>query len=352
MNIVILTAKYGMGHYTASISLKQELENKNENIHVEIVDFFEIIFPKINRILYNMFNIFVSKFSSIYNFFYQFSSNTNIVSFKNMIRKRIEKLIEEKDPNIIISTFPVCSKCISIYKKMRYVNIKLYTYITDIDIHKEWITDETDAYFVASYETQNQMLNYHISKDKIKVVGIPVRKEFKEKIDIKQKNEVVVMGGGLGLVSGMEKHLKELLKNDNIHITLLTGKNKKLFHKYYNKYNNMTVIGYTNEVYKYMKRAELIMTKPGGITLFEAIYSKTPIYVLYPFLSQEIGNAKFIENNGIGNVVWNKKENISDDILELLQTPIKLENMQGNMQTIKDNLEQLTVIDCMEGGHD
>lgn len=47
MNVLILTAKYGMGHYTASISLKQELEN--ENVQVEVVDFFDIIFPKIDR---------------------------------------------------------------------------------------------------------------------------------------------------------------------------------------------------------------------------------------------------------------------------------------------------------------
>ena len=107
----------------------------------------------------------------------------------------------------------------------------------------------------------------------------------------------------------------------------------------------MTVVGYTNEVYKYMKKAELIITKPGGITLFEAIYSKTPIYVLYPFLSQEIGNAKFIENNEIGKVVWDKKEDVTQDILELLENQTELKKMRENMQGIKSNLEKLTVLD-------
>ena len=49
----------------------------------------------------------------------------------------------------------------------------------------------------------------------------------------------------------------------------------------------MRIIGYTNEVDKYMKEADLILTKSGGITTFEAIYSETPMYIVTPFLSQE-----------------------------------------------------------------
>lgn len=342
-DILILTAKYGMGHYTTSMSLKQELEN--ENISVKVVDFFEIIFPKIKTIIYNIFNLLVSKCSTIYNFFYKFSTKNNMAPFKKIIKKRIDKLIQENNADIIISTFPVCSKYISAYKKMNNTDIRLYTYVTDVEVNKEWLTDETDAYFVASIETKNQMLNYGIPENKINVVGIPVRKEFKEKIYAKSKNEIVIMGGGLGLIPNMEKTISDLMENENIHITLLTGKNQKLFEKYNNKYTNMTVIGYTNEVYKYMKKAELIVTKPGGITLFEAIYSKTPIYVLNPFLSQEIGNAKFIENNGIGKVVWDKKEDVTQDILDLLGNQTELKEMRDNMQEIKSSLEKLTVLD-------
>ena len=343
MNILILTAKYGMGHYTAAMSLKQELESENTNIDVS--DFFEISYPKIKNIIYNIFNFLVSKCRSLYNFFYKFTANTEKAPFKTIIRKKIEEVIKEKNIDIIISTFPVCSKYISDYKKISNANVKLYTYITDVEVNKEWLTDETDMYFVASSDTKKQMIDYNIPNDKIKIVGIPVRKEFKQEICKKCRNEVVIMGGGLGLIPHMEKSLKKLFENQNVHVTLLTGKNQKLFNKYYNKYTNMTVIGYTNEVYKYMERANLIITKPGGITLFEAIHSKTPIYVLYPFLNQEIGNAKFIENNEIGKVVWSKTENVTQDILKLLDTPLKIEKMRKNMQIIKDNLEKLTVID-------
>lgn len=348
MNILILTAKYGMGHFTAAMSLKQELEScKNQ---VEVVDFLDIIFPKIKMLIYGAFNFLVSRCSSIYNFFYKFTANTKFTPFKNVMKRRIEKMLEERKPDVIISTFPVCSKYISAYKKAKNVNLKLYTYITDIEANKEWIADETDAYFVASEETKQQMLDYLIPEDKIKIVGIPVKKEFKENADIKKGHEIVVMGGGLGLIPQMEKSLENLVQNQEFHITLLVGKNQKLFEKYQNRYPNMTVVGYTENVYQYMKKAQLIITKAGGITLFEAIHSKTPMYVLSPFLSQEIGNAKFIENHEIGKVEWRKNTDSTQDILKLLKTPDFLEKMRSNMQKVKDELEMLNAIDMYEKG--
>ncbi len=348
MNILILTAKCGMGHYTASMSLKQKLEN--QTTQVEVLDFFDLIFPNLKTIIYGSFNFLVTKCSHIYNFFYRFSAHSNFAPFKKIMKKRIEKILNEKNIDIVISTFPVCSKYVSAYKKLNHSDLKLYTFITDIDVNKEWLTSETDAYFVSSNETKLQMLHMGICEKQIKVIGIPVRKEFKRNHPAKNKNEIVVMGGGLGLIPYMEKTLQNLAQNPNLHITLLTGKNQKLFDKYHNQFKNMTVVGYTNEVHQYLNKAELIITKAGGITLFEAIHTKTPLYILYPFLSQKIGNAKFIEKNEIGKVIWNKNENATTDILTLLKNPQKLELMQKNMQNIKSQLEPLTVLDVYEKG--
>ena len=317
---------------------------------VEVIDFFELIFPKMKTMIYGIFNFLVSRCSCVYNFFYKFSANTKFAPFKSMMRKRIEKILEEKKIDIVISTFPVCSKYVSVYKKVKNTNLKLYTYITDVEVNQEWLTDETDAYFVASDETKWQMMQNGVSSNRIKVVGIPVKREFKKASFEKGKNEILVMGGGLGLLPAMEETLENLAKHREIHITLLTGKNQKMFEKYYGKYSNMKVVGYTDKVYEYLEKAELILTKAGGITLFEAIHSKTPMYVLNPFLSQEIGNAKFIEKNEMGKVVWNKTGNVAKDILDLLKSPDELENMRKNMQRIKSQLEEITVMDLYEKG--
>ena len=60
---------------------------------------------------------------------------------------------------------------------------------------------------------------------------------------------------------------------------------------------------YKRQVYRYMEKADLIVTKPGGITLFESIFAELPLATIAPTLMQEIHNAEFIEANAIGRVI-------------------------------------------------
>ena len=90
--------------------------------------------------------------------------------------------------------------------------------------------------------------------------------------------------------------------------------------------------------------AEIIITKAGGITLFEAINSQTPIYVISPFLYQEVGNAMYIEKEGIGIINWNDNESVTTDIINLLNYPMKLERMKRNMRKITNNLENTNIL--------
>ncbi len=76
-----------------------------------------------------------------------------------------------------------------------------------------------------------------------------------------------------------------------------------------------------------------MFTKPGGATLFEAINSKTPVIIKYPKVGQEIENAKFIIDKGIGVVYKTDKE--FQNLLEKL--------VQGKLDSFieytKENLE-------------
>ena len=83
-----------------------------------------------------------------------------------------------------------------------------------------------------------------------------------------------------------------------------------------------------------MQRADLIITKAGGITTFEAIATKTPLYIIKPFLEQEFGNAKYIEDHNIGRVLWDTYADEAEDILQLLRHDRLLETMKKNMQEI------------------
>lgn len=339
MKILILTAKFGYGHTSAAYSIKEKILLENSDYNVEVIDFIEYLFPKTSKIIYGIFNFLVNKCCTLYNFLNKIASKNSKAPLKSFIVRKIEKLLNDNNVDMCISVFPICSQYISAYKTLKKSKIILNTCITDIDVCKEWISNETNLYFVASEKTKDNLINMGISKEKIIVSGIPVKRKFNCKKDLKTKKNILIMGGGLGLIPTIDDFLNALDSNKSFTINVIVGNNQKLYDKISKKYKNINVIGFTDEVYKYMKEASLIVTKAGGVTMFEAIEEETPLFIIKPFLKQEIGNALFIENNNIGKVVWDKNNSLTSDILRLIENKEQRLEMINNMQKIKMDLE-------------
>lgn len=341
MKILILTGAFGMGHHSAAQAIKEEILIDDPNANIDIIDVVDYIFPKISKIIYKVFNFVVSRFPLMYNYFNKIASRNPSTPIKELVAKKIDILLNDKNIDMIISTFPICSQYISAYKKIKNNNIPLFTYITDIDVNEEWICENTNMYFVGSEKTKESLIQKGVEKEKIIVCGIPVKNDFKAQPIIhkrKDNKEILIMGGGLGLIPRGNKILDYLSNIENINITLIAGKNERLIKQIKENYPNINVLGYCDNVYDYMKKADLLITKSGGITLFEAIHSTTPLYVIRPFLFQEIGNARFIQEHRIGKVIWTKGTDICEDITFLLENDILLDDMKKNIKNIRKSL--------------
>lgn len=338
MNILILTGKFGFGHNSAAASIKEKILLENPTYNVKIIDFIEYMFPILNKYIYGIFNFLVDKCHALYNCLNKISSKKANAPLKKVIVKKIDDLIYENNTDLIISVFPACSQYISAYKRMVNNDIILNTCITDIDVNEEWISNETNMYFVASNKTKEILLKKGVSENKIVVSGIPVKSSFKPNHRLNKKKNILIMGGGLGLIPNINELLDNIENNPSIQVNIIVGNNQKLKEELSSKYKKINIIGFTNQVSSYMKKADLIVTKAGGITMFEAIHSETPLFVIKPFLTQEVGNAEFIDSNNIGKVIWNKKVSITKEILTLLNNEIELKTMSNQMKNLKAQL--------------
>lgn len=365
MKVLILTSRFGMGHYCAAEAIKEELLQSDSDDIIEIVDIVKILFPNMYKLIYKVFNLFICRFSRIYNFINSFVTTHEKTGLKKGYLSKINSVVEKYNPDLIVSTWSASSRYISSYKKEYNCEIPLYTYITDVTVHDGWITDMTNMYFVATRDTKKMLITKGVDSNKIVINGIPVKWSFKQKLQINSINDgqvslfksttndyelpdkllhnkkrILIMGGGLGLIPNLDNILENLYGADKVNITILTGKNKKLLNKLKKDYPKIDVVGYTNQVYKYMKNADLVITKPGGISTFEAIYSNTPLYVIKPFLSQEVGNAKFIEKMFIGKIAWENNFDISEDIISLISNEKILGKMKENMKALQDEVSE------------
>ena len=124
---------------------------------------------------------------------------------------------------------------------------------------------------------------------------------------------------------------------------MITGKNQEIYKKLHGKYENIDVIGYTNEVYRYMQEADVVISKPGGITLFETIHAGTPLLVFEPFLQQEINNTGFIVGRGIGMILEKNPMDCVREISKIVHDDTLLDAMKANVDRLKREYDQTVI---------
>jgi processive 1,2-diacylglycerol beta-glucosyltransferase len=350
MKITILTGKFGMGHMSVAKAIEEKIIENHLEAEVEIIDWINYVSPKLANRCYTLFEILVKKGCKLYNTRYRLLENKKTnqkPELYNYFKWYFKKFMEEKQPDIIISTLPLCSQITSLYKEKTGSSITLITCVTDITGHSEWINNNTDIYMIGSNYVKEKFLKKGVSPEKIFVTGIPVRLGFTklepyEKVNrekdnkVKDNRKLLVMGGGLGLLPVDSEFYNGLDLLNNVEVTIITGKNQTLYNSLKGKYKNIRVVGYVNNVYDYMKQADAIITKPGGVTTFEAIAAGVPILALNPFLQQEINNSQYIKDMCIGAIICGNDKKCLQEIADILNRK-QLDIFRTNIQKINSS---------------
>ena len=116
--------------------------------------------------------------------------------------------------------------------------------------------------------------------------------------------------------------------------------NRKLYERLVGKYPHIEVLGFTDQVCTYMERSDLVLTKPGGITTFESLFSELPILAWEPFWEQERKNARFLVDQGIGRIAGKESGKCLEAIRALIYDDGALDAMAANMRLLKHQLGQ------------
>ena len=345
MKVLILTGKFGMGHWSASQSLAQQFQDEEPGTEVRVLDFIDYAVPSASEAWYKGFSLLVTHGSGIYNTYYKITENMESDAhppFEWHFLERLSTLLDEEEPDMVVATHPLCAQLVSRYKQETGGALLLVTCITDLSVHGEWINSGTDCYLVGTEEIKERLAAKGVNRDIIYVTGIPVRAEFKLPVhrgDRQQRN-LLIMGGGLGMMPKKDSFYEALDTLPGVRTTIITGRNQKLYDRLAGKYENIEVVGFTDRVYEYMAWADLVLTKPGGITMFESIFSELPILAWEPFLEQEKNNARFLVKRGLGRVAAKEPDECLTAIRELIYDDYTLADMSAKMHALKEKLEQ------------
>ena len=350
--VIIFYASYGGGHLNAAKSIQNCILKKYPQIDVELIDCMKYVNITIEKITTAAYREMAKKAPWAWGRIYSDSQKgplAHISSRSNKIMAiKLLKLLKEKTPDLIISTHPFGSQMCSYLKRKGKINSKIATIMTDFAPHDQWLvgSDYTDYFFVAHEKMKNYLISKGINTNKIFVTGIPISERFSENFNREEifkelnlpenQKTILFFGGGeygLGKTKTIEI-LTCLAKNfNNISIIAISGKNPKMKESFleivknFKRENNIKVIEFTNKVPELMSIADLVVTKPGGLTTSESLASNLPMIIINPIPGQEEENAEFLESKGIA--IWIKKHDNPEIIFnDLFNNPEKLIQMK------------------------
>jgi UDP-N-acetylglucosamine:LPS N-acetylglucosamine transferase len=225
-------------------------------------------------------------------------------------------------PHIVVSVHPLTQHIVArILKELRLAEqVPLVTVVTDpcYGFWRGWACDDVSLYLVANDDARRQLIDYGVSSEKIKVSGIPVDPKFREveEADAQlarqafgldpNKFTVFVNAGWVG-GGNIPQIFRELVRGElDVQAIFLAGKNEKLRAEAEQIARNakfpVKVIGYSDEIEKLMQSANVMISKLGGLTTFEAMACGLPIIAdaTTEPMPQEAGTVRLISNSGAG----------------------------------------------------
>ena len=371
--ILIFYGSYGGGHLSAAKSIRDYIEKNYSDSQVELVDCVEYVNKLFNKLTTKAYKDFSKNARWIWKHLYYDSESGSLSRICNTINRlmaiKLNRLIQEFQPDLIISTHPFSSQMCAILKEKGKLNCKVATILTDYAPHNQWLvkSEFIDYYFVAQQGMVDDLVSRGVNKDKIHVTGIPLSSRFlqsynKQKIIedyglTSDKNTILFFAGGeFGF--GKDKtfnRLKAIIDNlPNLQVVAVAGRNEKMKERFdelvktTRTESNVKILSFTNQVPELMSVSDLVITKPGGLTTTESLASGLPLIIIDPLPGQEEENAEFIENSGAG--IWVKdSDNIETILLDIFNNPDKLESMKSKARLIAKKNSTQNIVETLLG---
>ncbi len=347
--VMVLSAASGAGHIRAADALVSAFEVRGVRAHhIEVLKYTNGVFRRIYSDLYKE---LVNKRPGILGWVYDsmdhpWKYQKRRLALDMLSSGRLVKLLLKNKPEIALCTHFLPAEILVYLRKKKMIDVPIGVVVTDIDAHAMWLYKDINWYFVASEETKVYMSALGIPEETIHVTGIPIDPTFGEE---RQKSDarlqlgidpslttLLVSAGGFG-VGPIEALLQALLKIQHpVQIAVICGRNPQLeqrLKKFGQTSHPLKIIGFTNEMEKWMAAADLLVGKAGGLTSAEALSRGLVLVIVNPIPGQEERNTDHFLEEGVA-IRCNNIPALAFKIDSLLSNKERFSRMQQSVKRL------------------
>jgi processive 1,2-diacylglycerol beta-glucosyltransferase len=360
MRILIATVTAGGGHIAAAAALEEAWRALRPDDAVERLDLIKFFSPLHKKIHADGYVKLVERAPELWGMLFGKTDNPKVARrlsklrrvFPSNSRKKFARHLKQFKPDVVLCTHYLPLETLGLLraKEARLCEPQhagqfgeaaarraapqnkhpfIVSIVTDFEAHALWMDSCVDLYCVAAEETKARLVARGATAANAVATGIPIAAKFLSKPDPRAVRKqyglrddqpvLLVLGGGFGM-GPVAEILAELDKVPGQFQTVaVTGRNEELRRKLatQTRKHPTHVLGFSTNMHELMAVADLIITKPGGLTTSEALALGKPLFILNPIPGQEAANSDFLLERGAAAKV-NRVEDLPFRIEKLL----------------------------------
>ncbi len=349
--ILVLTLSFGAGHVSAAQSVASEFQKQIPECEVRLIDALENCSLAFKAFYVWTYWAMIRYAPRVWEKFFNSrierddKQTAPVWIWKKGCRKVFDE-IHRFQPDLIVAAEVGASEIAVIARRENLTNAPIVNVITDYEAEPIWVKPEISAYAVATESVKKQLVNWGANAEKIEVCGIPLNESFARKHDANETRKqfnldarpiVLLMGGGMGPTRMAEVAARLLQIGKDLQIVALPAKDEKAQAALGKLQNSPTVslhiVGWTNAVAELMQTAQILATKPGGVTLSEAAACALPLVLFDRIPGPEDANTTRFVEAGAAISTENPQET-ADEIVRLLNDGEQLRAMVSNCRKL------------------
>jgi len=350
--VLFLSASVGEGHTAAAQAVCQSLAAGELDCGCEIVDSYRYASEVFHRVASNGYIGMVKVLPQLYGVIYEQAERaTKVSGFKKWLHRytalNLRQYVAELSPDVVVCTHAFPCGVMAEYRREFADAPHVVGIVTDFVVHPFWIHRNIDAYAVATPAMRQTLIARGVRPDRVAVTGIPIDERFGLRPDRRglrralglhpDRTTLLVMGGGVG-IGPLEKAIVGIDRLAiDVQTIVVVGKNPALERRVAETANTLAhpvkVVGFVDNVFDYMQAADVLISKPGGLTSSEALSAELPLLMLRPLPGQEERNTRYLSDAGAGVRVQTARD-LVQALERLLSNPKELEAMRARAKDL------------------
>jgi len=334
---LILSTHTGGGHDAAANALAAALREKG--VDSQVMDCVAFGGQWLSRVVSGTYVKMVQHVPGGFGVMYHASEKMRMKRIKSPVYLfnssyafRMERTLRALKPDIVACTHVFGSQSMThLIHKGAFDGVHAMV-MTDYTIHPFSEEVDVDALYIPHGDLRTKALHRGVKAERLRVSGIPVslgcipctdKAAAKEAAGLDpKKKEVLLVGGSMGagnLPGSIEKLLPAL--GETGHLTVVCGSNQSAREKAQERFGadkRVTILGRVSPLTGLMSAADILVTKPGGLTSTEAMTIGTPMVIVNPIKGCETANADFFERKGLA-LCARRSDDLSDLVAALLK---------------------------------